>query len=214
VSYTGTLTTAAAGHPLVVFAIQSGGFFGEAIATTIVSSTSNNGNYALNVPLSTTYTFGAYIATSNTPPCQDLSTIPQGAVVDIDSGSLAVNGNLTGTNFSFNDTVGQIPGISGGVTYLGSKGTVSTAHPIVILCYANPGYTTLDGSGDQTSITCNNTTYSCHIPSNPSDDILAFYDLTGTGLPASGDPYIELGQITPTTTLTQNISFDDTNLWP
>jgi hypothetical protein len=190
--------------------LSSGGaWFGNPVSA-------NSGPFTIVVPSAGSYGLFAFVDLSNAPACQ-IPNLTQGAVFTNYGGSspatVAVSGNSTGINFSFNDTAGQITGISGGVTYSGGLGTVSSTHPIGILCYQDSGYTTLDGSGDPTYITCNNTTYSCHIPSNPSDYILAFYDLAGTGFIAAGDPYIKLGQITPTTTLIQNITFGDT-LWP
>jgi len=220
VSYTGSLASVSSGDPIVVLCSNSSNL---GVTQYVAYSTINSaiGSYNLAVPSPGNYYVIAFVGTSNPPQCQDfnLSCIgvnvsTQGALEGAYGGGsltpINVTGGSTGINFSFDDT-NQETGVSGGVTYTGSLGGVSNTHPIVILDYSDPGYTQPDEEGGPREIDCNSTTYSYHVPSG--DYYLAFYDLQGNGTLSSGDPYVELGAITPSTTATQNILFGDSNLW-
>jgi hypothetical protein len=187
----------------------------------------NGGSYSLSVPSAGNYYVLAFVGTVNTPPCQSvnlsdylLDVLTQGAVGGAYAGSstggssttaINVTGATTGINYSFNDsTLGQQNGVSGGVTYTGSKGSVSGAHPIIIQQYSDPGYSNLYSL--PVAVNCNNTTYSFQATS--ANYFLAFYDLQGNGIFSAGDPYEELGTLTPSLSLVVPVNFGDTNLGP
>jgi hypothetical protein len=224
VTYTGSLTSVTSGHPIYVLCstntIGGGGFQNGLVGYAAI--TANDGSYSISVPSAGTYYIVAGVGVVNTPACQALNTacalyniLTQGAVVGAYGGSsstaINVTGASTGIGFSFNDsTIGQEPGAAGGVTYTGSKGSVSSTHPIVIQEYNDADYTTPDSLPRE--ISCNNTTYSYQLSSG--DYYLAFYDLAGNGIFSAGDPYEELGTLTPSNTLVVPIDFGDANLGP
>jgi hypothetical protein len=124
---------------------------------------------------------------------------------------------ITGPTLTFDDTCGYW-GIYGTVTYTGTAAPSGLCRQIYINAYSNSSYTApvqytfqTANNGAHYYFTTNDTLV------NPSPTGLAtlylqaYYDANGDGVFDTGDPYIDLGAVTPTTNgLLENISFDDT----
>ena len=110
---------------------------------------------------------------------------------------------------SFDDTC-LLNGVSGTVSYTGSH-SVSGNNGIVVILYQDSAYTNRD-TLSYNYLSCNNTTYNVGTNSGSTMYLMTFLDLAGTGLPATGDPYVKFGAITPSPTLNQNLTFSDSNL--
>ena len=122
-----------------------------------------------------------------------------------------------GPNLIFDDSCSYW-GIYGTVTYIGARGTVGICRKIYINAYLDSSYT------DPANYTFHNYQNGNHYYFVTNDNyshwgptglsplyIRAYFDTNGNGSFDSGDSYVELGPMTPTTDgLLLNISFGDT----
>jgi hypothetical protein len=213
VNYTGSITSVTTGHPVVILCGTSTSFSTYFRAGEV---SANNGSFSFPVTAAGTYYLSLSVGTVDIPPCQK-NQITQGAVLGIygscSTGLIPINvtSNTSGIGVTFDDSCGQYYGESGGVTYTGSLGTVSSSKPIVLRGYSDSGYTAMTGEDE---ITCNDTTYSEPATAGTSAKYYqAFVDLNGDETLDPGDPYINMGQFTPSTTLTIPINFGDNNIY-
>ena len=106
-------------------------------------------------------------------------------------------------------------GIYGTVTYTGSLGIVQDCQEVYVQFYSDAGYTAQVQSqgyfpnGSAYYVTTNDYITTGLAPLYAR----AFYDRAGTGALGAGDPYVNLGALTPTTDgLQENISFGDATI--
>ncbi len=128
------------------------------------------------------------------------------------SGSLGAT--VVGPNLSFDDTCSYW-GIYGNATYNGARGTVGLCRMIHILTYSDAAYSVPLSAGS--TVDQNGTLY--YFVTNDGANqtgltplyIRVYFDADGSHTFTAGDPYVDLGLVTPTTDgLDFNITFDDT----
>ena len=119
----------------------------------------------------------------------------------------------TGPSLTFDDTCSYW-GIFGTAAYTGSRGTLGLCRHVFIAAYSDAAYTT---QVYLTGIISNGDTYNFVTNDGGINTGLtplylrAWFDANGDYVFDTGDPYLNLGSLTPTTNgLLQNISFGDT----
>jgi hypothetical protein len=126
-----------------------------------------------------------------------------------------VSGSSAGPSITIDDSCSYW-GVYGTASYTGHRGTVQYCRLVNISAYADPAYGTLVQS---TSVMANGAAY--FMVTNAGSNttgltplyVRAWFDANGDYAFDAGDPYLDLGQVTPTTNgLLENISFDDTNI--
>ena len=193
--------------------------------------TTNGGTYNLGTAGPGTYSISAYyvfngcISDPNSPfgaVCSSTgnryaSTGACSSPVTFLSYSVTVIGSAgtttTGPSITIDGTCG-FSGIYGAVNYTGSKGMVNSCRTIQVqtftdAAYSSPApysstYTTKSGVYDFVTNTGNSPTGLTPLY------ILAWFDANGDGVFDTGDPYIQIGPVTPTTDgVLQDIVFGD-----
>lgn len=213
-SYTGSLTSVTSGHPIVILCSTTNTFSTHFLGTEV---STNNSAFSFPVSAAGTYYLSLSVGTVNIPSCQQ-NQITQGAVLGVYGSCttgltpITVTGNTTGIGVTFGDSsCDKYVGESGGVTYTGSLAPISSSNPIVLRSYSDTSYTSMVG---EDKITCNNTTYSEPATTGtPAEYLQAFVDLNGDETLDPGDPYINLGQYTPSAALNIPVSFGDNNIY-
>jgi len=108
-------------------------------------------------------------------------------------------------------------GVYGTVNYTGSLGTVGLCRRIYIQAFSDAGYSV--SLPENAVVSQNNVPY--NFVSNYTTGqsglspiyVQAFFDVDGNGILSSGDPYLNLGQVSPTSDgLLLNINFADSNI--
>ncbi len=221
-TYTGSLGSVSNTHRMAV-ELNAAASFTPKSGDQYQQNTANGAAYSLNpFSLGTYYLIAFYGAVSL--PCEPLTagqepTPHQGDPYYFYNGTpcgTATPLTLTGAqpkvsvSISFDDTC-LLGGVSGSLSYTGSH-TVSATNGVVVLLYKDSGYATRDNLAYD-FLTCNSTTYNLASHASSAEYLMAFLDLAGTGLPATGDPYIKFGTITPSPTLTQNLTFGDSTIY-
>ena len=124
-----------------------------------------------------------------------------------------VAGTSTGPTITIDDSC-SFWGFYGTVNYTGNKGTVQYCRTLNVITYLDAGYSS--PSQPSASANLNGSTYGIvtNIGSSPTGltplYVRAWFDVNGDHAFDTGDPYMDLGQITPTTDGLQfNISFGD-----
>jgi hypothetical protein len=212
-NYAGSDVSITTGHPAIIYWSTSSDGSSPTLGATV---TSNGGSYGISLPSAGTYYLIAAIGAANDPPCESLYSF-QGGIYQFYGGSCSsstainVTGNTTGANFSFGDSCGQLTGVSGGVTYTGSLATISNTNAICIENFSDATYSTR--VGPEYNVRCNDTTYSFGTGGTSPLYQEAFVVLDGNYAgPDAGDPYIQLGPFTPSTSVVVPITFNDANL--
>jgi|SRR5579859_82102 len=148
---------------------------------------------------------------TNSGTCSNPATVASYAVSFVCSAGSTAAGPI----ISFDDTCSYW-GIFGTATYTGTRGTVGICRNIFIKIYSDSSYSTLL---QQTQISQNGATY--YFVTNDGSNtsglstvyMQAYYDANGNWSFDTGDPYLNLGPVTPTTDgLLQNISFGDASI--
>jgi hypothetical protein len=123
---------------------------------------------------------------------------------------------VAGPTITIDDSC-SFQGFYGTVNYTGNKGTLGVCRLIYIQTYSDSGYTTL--AQPIGSVSTNGANYNvitnCYAGGTGLTPVYvkAFFDANGNALFDAGDPYIDLGPVTPTTDgLLLNISFGDDNI--
>lgn len=123
---------------------------------------------------------------------------------------------VTGPSITLDDSC-SFEGLYGLLTYTGSRGTVGTCRRIFLKTYSDAAYTiplspnasTLTNGGNYMIITNVGSGSTGLSPFYAQ----AFFDANGDNIFDAGDPYVNLGQVTPSSDgLQLNISFGDTNI--
>ena len=209
-----------AGHPAIIICATNSAFTVGTFTAAIV--TASGGSYSFGVPAAGTYYIEALLGTSSAPPCEtNNSSFPnpllQGSVYGEPAGSclsptaIVVVTHTTGANLSFSDSCGLVTGVSGTVDYTGSLATISSTQPIIVKAYSDSLYTS--SVGTHAILSCNSTTYSIVTGATTTEYLRAFVDLNNDGNLDPGDPYINLGSYTPSTSVAVPITFDDMNIY-
>ena len=222
VSYTGTLHAGAVNstNSLVVLATGSSNFSGGNFIFSHV--TTNGGTYRINSPAPGT---GYFLAIYDFWGLGNYSGFPVGSPYSIAGGAnsgcdspgtgTAISGATVGPNFSFGDTC-KIPGFYGTATYTGNRGIVGGCRGIYFKTFTDSAYTS--ATGDSANITTNGARYDLTTFAGGATTPVylgAFFDVNGNGNADTGDAYIQLGLLTPSTAGTLvNITFSDANLIP
>ena len=125
-----------------------------------------------------------------------------------------VAGSSAGPNITIDDS-SSFSGFYGTATYTGKRGTVQYCRPIHISTYSDPGYSSLLQPG--ATVQLNGAAYSVvtNTGTNPTGltaiYVRAWFDVNGNYNFGTGDPYMDLGLLTPSANgLVQNITFNDT----
>jgi hypothetical protein len=147
---------------------------------------------------------------TNSGSCSNPVTVVSYAVTV----SGAAGTTTIGPNLSFDNTCSYW-GIYGTLSYTGNKGTVQICRGISLCTYLDAAYSI--PAPYSTGFTTSSGYYSFVTNLSPGATGLsplylrAYFDANGDNVFDTGDPYVDLGSVTPTTDgLLQNISFGDT----
>lgn len=127
----------------------------------------------------------------------------------------AAGTTVAGPNLSFDDTCSYW-GIYGILSYTGTKGPVRFCRGMILQTFTDAAYTVPApysvGSSGSPTVGINFVTNEGPGGTGLAPLYLrAFYDANGSGIFDTGDPYLEMGPVTPTTDgVLQNVTFDDT----
>lgn len=207
----------------IVAELNASASFTPASGDQYQQNTVNGASYSLNPFSLGTYNliafYGAVNLTCEPPTTGQEPTPHQGDPYYFYNGTPCATATpltLTGAQpkvtvpISFDDTC-LLGGVSGSLSYTGSH-TVTSSNGIVVLLYKDSSYATRDNLAYD-YLTCNSTSYNLASHGTSAEYLMAFLDLAGTGIPATGDPYIKFGSITPSPTLTQNLTFGDSTIY-
>lgn len=218
ITYSGSLAAVGINHPLFLGLSQSSSFAGPNYSQGAV--TVNGAGYNLASPGTGSVYLSYYFYAATGVTCEDLSgMLVTGPIKHQGDPYQSYNANcslpvdpIPGTspqtiNLSFGDSC-RMPGISGMVNYTGSLGSVSAGHDLHVRLYTDSSYSAL--AVDQ-GLTCNNTHYNVGLNGGGISQYLqAYYDADGSGDLSAGDPSINVGQVTLSTTANADIQFGDT----
>jgi len=106
-------------------------------------------------------------------------------------------------------------GVYGTITYSGSKSTMGLCRRLNVDVYSDPGYTTLLPYSQSFYLNASAYNFVTNLASGMTGlapvYIRAWYDADGSNSFSTGDPYLQVGPVSPTDNGThQNLSFGDT----
>ena len=123
---------------------------------------------------------------------------------------------VVGPSVTLDDSC-SFSGVYGTVNYTGSLGTVGLCRRIYVQAFSDPGYSV--SLPESAVVSQNNVPYNFvtnYITGQSGLSpiyVRAFFDVDGNGVLSSGDPYSNLGQVSPTSDgLLLNINFADSNI--
>ena len=232
VNYTGTGTMDSA-HPIYVgntnaTATQPGAFCTLTTSTTYVLGSTTLGTYNLGAfydlngltPFFVTTWNGYPLHFPHVPGMRYTSSGSCATPVSITTQPVVISGaagtTTTGPSLTFDNTCSYW-GIYGTATYTGTRGTLGLCRQIYIQTFSDAAYSSplqytfqiWQNGGHYYIVTNDDLNATGLTPLY----VRVFFDANGDGVLNTGDPYLNLGQLTPTANgLLENISFGDTNI--